>query len=50
MTMPDATPRPTPALSPLVMGVIVPRLWAGIAMIITVIWLGIAVGPIAILG
>ena len=50
MTVPDATPMDTPALSPFVSGIVVPRLCAGIAMIITVIWLGIAVGPMAMLG
>jgi hypothetical protein len=29
ITMPDATPVPTPALSPLVMGIVVPELCAG---------------------
>ena len=32
ITIPDATPVASPALSPLVMGIEVPRLWAGAHM------------------
>ena len=50
MTVPDATPVATPGLSPFVMGMVVPKLCAGIPMIRIVGQLGMAIGPIAILG
>jgi hypothetical protein len=52
MTVPDATPMETPALSPLVMGIMVPRLCAGIHIIKVFLHTvpGFAIGPIAILG
>lgn len=50
ITVADATPVAKPALSPLVMGMVVPMLCAGIPMIKMVGQLGMAIGPIAILG
>ena len=50
MTVPDATPVARPGLSPFVMGMVVPMLCAGMPMISIVGQLGIAMGPIAILG
>ncbi|MDT4843996.1 hypothetical protein FQZ97_779350 [compost metagenome] len=50
MTVPDATPSNTPGLSPLVMGMTVPRLWAGVHMNRIVGQFGMAIGPIAMFG
>ena len=52
MTQPDATPRLTPALSPLVMGISVRRVWTGIMFMKTFLLAvpGLAVGPMAMLG
>jgi hypothetical protein len=48
--VPEATPVATPALSPLVMGIEVAMLWAGVPPYSTVGTLGMAVGPMAMLG
>jgi hypothetical protein len=50
ITVADATPVAKPALSPLVMGIVVPILCAGMPMIKIVGQFGIAIGPIAMLG
>jgi hypothetical protein len=50
MTVPEATPIDTPALSPLVMGMVVAILCTGIHIMRTLNWEGTAVGPIAMLG
>lgn len=50
MTVPDATPMATPALSPFVMGIVVAILWAGMHMMSTFTWEGMAVGPMAMFG
>src|SRR5688572_32138917 len=50
MTVPEATPMFTPELSPLVMGMVVPRLCAGMHMKRIVGQFGMAIGPMAMLG
>ena len=50
MTVPDATPVATPELSPLVMGIVVPRLWAGAHMKSTLGTIFTPMGPAVIFG
>jgi hypothetical protein len=50
MTMPDATPVPTPALSPLVIGIVVPELCAGAPQMRTLYTADTAEAPCAMLG
>lgn len=50
MTVPDATPMLMPALSPFVMGIVVPMLCAGPPMMRILGQLGMAMGPAAMLG
>ncbi|MCY1214655.1 hypothetical protein D9M72_264800 [compost metagenome] len=50
ITVPEATPSSTPGLSPLLIGIVVPRLCAGPPMMRIVGQLGMAIAPIAMFG